>query len=111
MVHSVAQVCNCAMIYPQMQIQQLPVELCHIPLSVLHLDGLSLTDPPSFVVSEGTQAILHYLKLRYSSSCPWNSLRVAVVGGKGAGKTSLINRLSNDSELTFAPTKGMQVWG
>lgn len=87
----------------------LPVELGRLALSVLRLDGLQLSDPPPFVVAEGTQEIINYLKLRGSSSSPWSSIRVAVVGEAGAGKTYLVHRLAHDTPTTPTPTKGLQV--
>lgn len=93
------------------QVMQLPVELGRLALSVLQIDGLCLTDPPPFVVAEGTQGIINYLKLRGRSSSPWSSIRVAVVGEEGAGKSFLVNRLiNNDSLVNVTPTKGLQVF-
>ncbi len=88
---------------------QLPVELGKLALSFLHIDGLHLVDPPPFVVAEGTQEIINYLKLRGSSSSPWSSIRVAIVGEGGAGKTYLVHRLAQDTPTATSPTKGLQV--
>ncbi len=97
-------------LYVVIQVMQLPVELGRLALSVLRIDGLCLTDPPPFVVAEGTQEIINYLKLRGSSSSPWGSIRVTVVGEERAGKSLLVNKLTNDSLDNVTPTKGLQVF-
>lgn len=63
-------------------------------LVTLLLHGLSLSDPPPFVVREGPRAILHYLRLKLSNKLPWSIVRVVVVGHHLAGKTSLVSKIT-----------------
>ena len=65
-------------------------------LNTLLLCGLSLIDPP-FLIQEGPQAIIKYLKLRLSHKVQWNSLRVVVVGPHNSGKTTLISKITGCS--------------
>lgn len=77
-------------------------------LNTLLLQGLSLSDPPFFVVEKGSQAILHYLQLKLESSQPWSSLRVAVVGPHRSGKTTLVSKITG-STINPASKKALDV--
>ena len=80
---------------PPPQISQLPVELSRMTkLTNLLLQGLTLMDPPYFVVEEGPRAVLHYLRLKLQSHLPWSSLRVVVVGPQHSGKTTLVSKIT-----------------
>lgn len=77
---------------------QLPPELSNMDqLKTLLLQGLPLTDPPFFVVKEGPEAVLHYLRLKLNSRSPWSSLRVVVLGPQFSGKTTLISKITGTS--------------
>ena len=93
-----------------LQITKLPTQLGRLKnLVTLVLDELSLFHPPSFVVEEGTAAILDFMRGKISHSSPWSSMRVVVVGSKGTGKTSLIKRVKGESTSLFTITKGLDV--
>ncbi len=80
---------------PTPQISQLPVELGRMrELTTLLLQGLSLTDPPLYIVGEGPQAVLRYLRLKLKSRLPWSSLRVVLVGPQYSGKTTLVSKIT-----------------
>ena len=76
-------------------------------LTTLLLEGLSLIDPPFFVVEEGPQAVLHYLRLKLGNKLPWSSLRVVVVGPQRSGKTTLISKITGAAPTD--PSKALDV--
>ena len=80
-------------------------------MQTLLLDGLSLTDPPAYIAALGTKAVLSYLRLKKSSSCVCNGLRVVVVGPQRGGKSSLVTKLKTDtsSSPVINHTKGLEV--
>lgn len=95
--------------YP-FQITKLPTELGRLKnLVTLVLDGLNLFHPPHFVVEQGTSAILYYMRGNLEHCSPWSSMRVVVVGSKGAGKTSLVKKLKGESGSIVSSTKGLDV--
>ena len=63
-------------------------------LQTLELKGLSLVDPPIFVVEEGPQAILCYLRLKLRNKLSWSALRVVVVGPHLSGKSTLVSKIT-----------------
>lgn len=90
-----------------LQITTIPSELSKMEqLATLLLHGLSLTDPPHFVVKDGPQAILHYLKLKLTNKMPWSSLRVVIVGPHHSGKSSLISKITGS---TISQNKALDV--
>lgn len=77
------------------KVTQLPPELSKMTqLQTLQLKGLSLVDPPSFVVEEGSQAILCYLRLKLRNKLCWSALRVVVVGPHLSGKSTLVSKIT-----------------
>lgn len=78
-------------------------------LHSLLLEGLDLLNPPHPIPSLGTQTILSYLHFKYLSSQQHSSMRVVVVGPEKAGKSCLISRLKGESDVSIAPTKGLEV--
>ena len=93
-----------------MQITKLPTQLGQLKkLVTLVLDGLSLFHPPTFVIEEGTAAILEFMRGKINHSSPWSSMRIVVVGSKGTGKTSLVKRVKGESSSLSTPTKGLDV--
>ena len=83
--------------------------MCIRDSATLVLKGLSLFHPPSFIVEQGTVAILDYLRDKLKQSSPWSSMRVVVVGSKGSGKTSLIKKVKGEHSTIFTITKGLDV--
>ena len=75
----------------------------------LSVDSRSLTDPPPAVAKRGPVELLRYLQLKRQASQVWNSMRVVVVGPKGAGKSHLIAKLKEEKNLPSGPTKGLAV--
>ncbi len=78
-------------------------------LNTLLLDSLSLDDPPTFVVEEGPQAILQYLRLKLVNQSAWGSVRVVVVGPHRSGKSTIVSKLTgvhsrNKRALQVSPT-------
>lgn len=63
-------------------------------LNTLLLDEVTLADPPTFVVEEGPQAILQYLRLKLVSQSAWGSIRVVVVGPHRSGKSTVVSKLT-----------------
>ena len=93
-----------------LQITKLPTQLGRLKnLVTLVLDGLSLFHPPSFVIEEGTAAILDFMRGKINHSSPWSSMRIVVVGSKGTGKTSLVKRVKGESTSPLTITKGLDV--
>ena len=66
-------------------------------LQTLGLEGLSLVDPPSFVMEEGPEAILRYLQLKLRNKLNWSALRVVVVGPHLSGKSTLVSKITGVS--------------
>lgn len=79
------------------KLRTLPLELAKLSaLTTLELDGNVLLDPPPAIRSQGTRAILGYLRARaLESRQQWVS-KLMVVGEGGVGKTSLLRALQGE---------------
>lgn len=95
------------------QLTSLPPEIGKLSkLTELYLDGNPLVSPPLEIVEQGKEAIIEYLNLLESKKQIQilNELKVLLVGDGGAGKTSLVNRITQKEFATFEePTKGIEI--
>ena len=76
-------------------IQALPEAITNLPhLKVLSLYNNNLTFPPPEIVTQGTQEILTYLRLKKE---PQWAAKLLLVGEGGVGKTSLLHQLRQET--------------
>lgn len=65
--------------------------------SGLYVVTETLSDPPFEILAHGIEAINSYYVERAKQSLPLNELKVILVGSGGAGKTSLVKRLTGET--------------
>ena len=63
------------------------------PNRVIYVSDNPLEDPPLEIIALGRKAIDQYRSATNGATVPINEVKVLLVGGGGAGKTSLVNRL------------------
>ena len=83
------------------KIKRLPPELVNLPhLKRLYLEGNHLQDPPQEIADRGLQAIQNFFRQRETQKTVqlWES-RLLIVGQPGAGKTSLMRKLLDETYL------------
>jgi len=95
------------------RLRVLPPELGQMTnLKFLYLPGNRLSSPPQEIIRKGTKAIKQYFTALQNESQPLSEVKLLLVGDGEAGKTSLINRLINN---TFNPnedtTHGINIRG
>ncbi|CAD5114014.1 DgyrCDS3176 [Dimorphilus gyrociliatus] len=74
-------------------------EICNLPLESLNLDGCpALRTPPREVVNKGLEFIQGYMRKLLEGSNRCRKTKLILVGLGGAGKTSLVNRMMNDTK-------------
>ena len=93
------------------QLSSLPPELGQLTaLTELYLDGNPLDEPPPEVISQGTGAILKYLREKSTESARQWTSKMLVVGEGGVGKTQLISSLmEKEFETESGTTFGIDI--
>jgi internalin A len=88
------------------QLTSLPIEILELDLKIeweekcefsefrsIYLHNNPFENPPTEIVKNGREAVLHYFKSLKSEKKRLNEVKVLLVGDGGAGKTSLVKRL------------------
>ena len=93
------------------QLTALPPEVAQLTnLTALSLDNNQLTAPPPEIVTQGTQAILVYLRERLESSSRQWASKLLVVGEGGVGKTSMLRALKGEPfSAQESTTRGIDI--
>jgi len=76
------------------QISKIPVELCKLKqLTTINVKENPLIEPPIEIYTQGSNAILEYLKAKSKDSVKVYEAKLMIVGEPGAGKTTLRKKL------------------
>ena len=93
------------------KLTQVPVELGKLSVQKLGLDGNpDLLTPPPEIVSQGTQAVLSFLRELLLGSVRRYEAKLILVGEGGTGKSSLLRALhGKDFDANLSTTHGIEV--
>ncbi|CAD5120946.1 DgyrCDS9496 [Dimorphilus gyrociliatus] len=82
-------------------LEEIDHAICKLPIHTLNLDGCpSLKTPPREIVNKGLPAIMSYMRRLHEGSVECRRTKLMLVGLGGAGKTSLIRKMTQSEEDT-----------
>ncbi|MBA2681600.1 MAG: leucine-rich repeat domain-containing protein, partial [Ktedonobacteraceae bacterium] len=93
------------------QLTQIPIELAHLSnLQEIYLENNPILTPPPEIVTQGTQAILTFLRELQLQSVRRYETKLILVGEGGTGKSSLLLSLRGEQfNTTLNTTHGIEV--
>ncbi|CAD5120949.1 DgyrCDS9499 [Dimorphilus gyrociliatus] len=82
-------------------LEEINPEICYLPIRTLKLNGCpSLKTPPREIASKGEAVIMGYMRRLHEGSVECRRTKLMLVGLGGAGKTSLIRKMTQSEEDT-----------